>query len=204
MFSVEPVGPEPAADLANLVFVKADCCFALFAHVGKPSRGGAALQARHRLLSISPFQGKNNARMNDISLRRFVTDAESVKFLSPWTLEEWLCRPDIVPNQHLLLVRANMDPYRSHPFHKHPTREELIYVISGQAEQWVGREYRILKAGEMAFIPTGEIHGTFNPFAEKLIFLAILSPAKADEPAVVDVSADEPWASIRKGMPAVK
>lgn len=140
----------------------------------------------------------------DLSKRRFVTDAESVKFLSPWTLEEWICRSDIVKNEHLMLVRANMDPFRSHPFHHHPTREELIYIISGQAEQWVGKEHRILKPGEMAFIPMGEIHGTYNPFPEKLVFLAILSPANAAEPGIVDVSTQEPWASIRKGFPETK
>lgn len=141
--------------------------------------------------------------MNDLEKRRFVTDAEAVKFVSPWTLEEWLCRSDIVKNKHLLLVRANMDPFRSHPFHKHPTREELIYIVSGQAEQWVGNTHRILKPGEMAFIPMGEIHGTFNPFPEKLVFLAILSPSDAPEPGIVDVSMEEPWASMRKGFPEV-
>lgn len=133
----------------------------------------------------------------DIDLRRFVTNAEAVRFQSPWTIEEWLCRSDIVNNQHLMLVRANMDPFRSHPFHTHPTREELIYILSGQAEQWVSREKRILKAGEMAFIPMGEVHGTYNPFPEPLVFLAILSPAQAAEPGIVDVSTQEPWASIR-------
>jgi quercetin dioxygenase-like cupin family protein len=139
----------------------------------------------------------------NISQRRFVTKAEAVTFQSPWTIEEWLCRSDVVNNQELLLVRANMDPFRSHPFHSHPTREELIYIISGQAEQWVGKEHRILKPGEMAFIPQGEIHGTFNPFPEKLVFLAILSPSKADEPSIVDYSTQEPWVSLRKGFPPV-
>ena len=134
--------------------------------------------------------------------RRFVTAADAVRFVSPWTLEEWLCRSDVVKNEHLMLVRANMDPFRSHPFHTHPTREEIIYVISGQAEQWIGKDWRILKPGEMAFIPMGEVHGTFNPFPEKLVFLAILSPAQAPEPGIVDVSTQEPWASIRTGPPA--
>lgn len=137
------------------------------------------------------------------SLRRFVTANEAVRFQSPWTLEEWLCRADVLDNKQLLLVRANMDPRRCHPFHTHPTREELIYIISGKAEQWVGREHRILKPGEMAFIPQGEAHGTYNPFDEKLVFLAILAPSNAPDPAIVDVSTQEPWASIRKGFPAV-
>ncbi len=139
----------------------------------------------------------------DTQGRRFVTAADAVRFLSPWTLEEWMCRDDVVANEHLLLVRANMDAGRCHPFHTHPTREELIYIISGRAEQWVAREHRILGPGEMAFIPMGEVHGTFNPFGEKLVFLAILSPAMAAEPGIVDVSTQEPWASIRKGFPPV-
>ena len=109
----------------------------------------------------------------------------------------------MVDNKQLLLVRANMEPRRSHPFHKHPTREELIYIICGKAEQWVAKEHRILKAGEMAFIPQGEVHGTYNPFDEKLVFLAILAPSNAPEPGIVDVSQEEPWASLRKGFPAV-
>jgi quercetin dioxygenase-like cupin family protein len=133
-----------------------------------------------------------------IATRRFVTAAEKVDFLSPWTLEEWLCRGDIVNNEHLMLVRANMEPGRDHPFHCHPTREEIIYVISGKAEQWVGQEKRILNPGDIAFIPMGEVHGTYNPFDEKLVFLAILSPAKADEPGLVDMSSEEPWKSLRQ------
>jgi quercetin dioxygenase-like cupin family protein len=132
-----------------------------------------------------------------IAQRRFVTEQEKIDFQSPWTLDEWLCRSDIVANEHLLMVRANMEPGDSHPFHFHPTREELIYILSGQAEQWVGKEKRILKPGDTAFIPMGEVHGTYNPFSDKLVFLAILSPAQADDPAMVDASQEEPWKSLR-------
>src|SRR5438045_5727239 len=101
------------------------------------------------------------------------------------------------------MVRANMEPGRSHPFHTHPTREEIIYVLSGRAEQWVGQEHRILGPGEMVLIPKGEVHGTYNPFRERLVFLAILSPAKAAEPGILDVSAQQPSPSLvqRHGSP---
>lgn len=134
---------------------------------------------------------------DNIADRRFVTAAEKVDFISPWTLEEWICRNDVVPNEHLLMVRANMEPGNSHPWHNHPTREEIIYVISGRAEQWVGQQKRILGPGEMSFIPMGEVHGTWNPFKERLVFLAILSPANAPEPGIVDMSTEEPWKSMR-------
>lgn len=142
----------------------------------------------------------------NIAERRFVTAAEKVDFLSPWTLEEWLCRSDVVPNQELLMVRANMEAGHSHPFHTHPTREEIIYILSGRAEQWNGQQHRVLGPGEMVLIQKGEVHGTYNPFRERLVFLAILSPANAPEPGIVDVSTQEPWASLREkqGLPTCR
>ena len=138
--------------------------------------------------------------------RRFVTATEKVDVQSPWTVEEWLCRSDVVPNQDLMMVRANMEAGWSHPFHTHPTREEIIYILSGRAEQWIGDQNRILGPGEMVLIPKGEVHGTYNPFRERLVFLAILAPAKAAEPGIVDVSTQGPWASLRakRGLPACK
>jgi len=136
--------------------------------------------------------------------RRFVTAAEKIDVVSPWTIEEWLCRSDVVPNRELMMVRANMEPGRCHPFHTHPTREEIIYILSGRAEQWINGEHRVLGPGEMVLVRKGEVHGTYNPFRERLVFLAILSPANAAEPGIVDVSGEEPWASIRasRGLPA--
>ena len=134
------------------------------------------------------------------STRRFLTPAEAIRAQVPWAVEEWLCRSDVVQNEHLLMVRVNMEPGRAHAFHTHPTREELLYVLSGRAEQWVGKEHQVLGPGEVAFVPMGEVHGTYNPFAEKLVFLAILSPAKAPEPAIVDLSTEEPWRSLRSGF----
>ena len=145
--------------------------------------------------------------MSTPAARRFVQVSDAIRETNPWTNNEWLCRPDVVAADKLLLVRANMDPGRCHPFHFHPHREEIIYVLYGRAEQWVGEEYRILSAGEMAHIPAGTIHATYNPHQEPLVFLAILSPAnlppeQAAAPDPADVSTQEPWASIRKGRPA--
>jgi mannose-6-phosphate isomerase-like protein (cupin superfamily) len=72
-----------------------------------------------------------------------------------------------------------------------------------RAEQWIGRQHRILGPGEMVLISNGEVHGTYNPFNERLVFLAILSPANAPEPGIVDVSMEEPWCSLRNGFPPV-
>jgi quercetin dioxygenase-like cupin family protein len=128
---------------------------------------------------------------------RFVTAENLIVEESPWTLNHWLCRPDIVAAEKLMLVRAEMAPGKCHPFHRHPALEEIIYVVSGRAEQWVDREMKLLGPGDSAHVPVNVVHGTYNAGAEPLTFLAILSPAKFDGPAMIDVSEEEPWKSLR-------
>ncbi len=141
--------------------------------------------------------------------KRFVQKEDALRETNPWTHNEWLCRPDLVAAEKLLMVRATMPPGHCHPFHRHPHREEIIHVLEGRAEQWVDGEYRILEPGEIAHLPAGTVHATYNPFPETLVFLAILSPAtlpadlaRAEDPE--DVSEEEPWASIRAGMTPCK
>ena len=100
-----------------------------------------------------------------------------------------------------MLVRVRMPVGQAHQFHHHPGMEEIIYVESGTAEQWVEGEKRLLKAGEIAHIPRGVVHGTYNAGAGPLVFLAILSPATFEGPALVDVHLDDPWRSLRTPLP---
>ncbi|MEP7345146.1 MAG: cupin domain-containing protein, partial [Gemmatimonadaceae bacterium] len=113
---------------------------------------------------------------------------------------EWLSRPGLTNAEDLLLVRVAMPAGRAHQFHRHPAMEEIIYVVSGTAEQWVDRECRTLRAGEIAHIPRNMVHGTYNASDETLVFLAILSPAKFDGPALIDVYNEEPWRSHKTPM----
>ncbi|MGE3803725.1 MAG: cupin domain-containing protein [Gemmataceae bacterium] len=129
---------------------------------------------------------------------RFVTEKEMKVEELPWGPHDWLCRPDLVEAEKLLLVRVHIPPGLGHAFHRHPEMEELIYVLDGTCEQWVDREQKILKAGDVAHIPMDMVHGSYNIGSETLHLLAILSPAKITGPALVDVSQEEPWKSLRK------
>lgn len=130
----------------------------------------------------------------------FIQAADTVKASDPWATVEWLSNKELVGAKELLLVRATIAKGRSHPFHRHPTREEIIYVISGKAEQWVEDEFRILTAGEIAHIPKNTVHGTYNPFEEDVTFLAILSPLESEGPDLVDASEEAPWKDMRSKM----
>jgi quercetin dioxygenase-like cupin family protein len=130
-------------------------------------------------------------------MKRFITAADAQHGAFPWCTVEWMSNAELVGAQELLLVRATFPPGEAHNFHRHPAREEIIYVLAGQADQWVGREVRRLQAGELAHIPKDTPHATFNPGPAPLKFLAILSPANAPGEFTVDVFDEEPWVTLR-------
>lgn len=127
----------------------------------------------------------------------FVTSPEAEIEILPWGRHEWLCRAGLTGAEALQLVRVTMPPGAAHPFHRHPCFEELLYYLEGEAEQWVGREKRIMRPGEVVHVPRDEVHGTYNSSKKPLTFLAVLSEARFDGPAVIDMSQDEPWKSLR-------
>ena len=128
---------------------------------------------------------------------RFVTSSEAVVEELPWGPHEWLARAGLTESKLLQLVRVSMPGGKAHRFHRHPAMEEMLYVVEGRVEQWVGRERRVLGPGELAHVPVNEVHGSYNVFAERAVFLAILSPAVFDGPALIDVSGEEPWRSLK-------
>jgi quercetin dioxygenase-like cupin family protein len=131
---------------------------------------------------------------------RFVATGDAQVEPSPWGPHDWLSRPGLTQADELLMVRVLMPPGTAHQFHRHPEMEEIIYVISGTAEQWVDRASRRLGPGEMAHIPKDVVHGTYNAGDDTLVFLAILSPATFTGPALIQVENEEPWRSLRPPM----
>lgn len=135
--------------------------------------------------------------MSESVARRFVTAHDVEVEHLPWGAHEWLCRPGLTDARDLLLVRVRMPPGTGHAFHRHPAMEEIIYVVSGTGEQWVDADRRLLTAGDIAHIPRDVVHGTWNAGNDTLVFLAILSPAIFEGPALVDVSFEAPWSTLR-------
>ena len=139
-------------------------------------------------------------RPSPVESLRFVTSKRAQVELAPWGKHWWLSRPGLTDTKQLTLVRVKMKPGAGHRFHYHPAREEIIYVLDGVAEQWVDREKRLLKAGESAFIPAKVVHAIHNTTKKPMSFLAILSPAEARGPFLVDCYDDEPWRSLRPSV----
>jgi quercetin dioxygenase-like cupin family protein len=127
---------------------------------------------------------------------RFVTDRECSLEQLPWGPHEWLCRPGLTDAKQLQVVRVTMPAGKCHAFHRHPEFEEVLYLVDGKLEQFVGRERRVITAGTLVHVPTNEVHGSYNVFEKPATFLAILSPAACQGPPLIDVSGEEPWRSL--------
>jgi quercetin dioxygenase-like cupin family protein len=127
---------------------------------------------------------------------RFVTDRECSLEQLPWGPHEWLCRPGLTDAKQLQVVRVTMPAGKCHAFHRHPEFEEVLYLVDGKLEQFVGRERRVITPGTLVHVPTNEVHGSYNVFEQPATFLAILSPAACQGPPLIDVSGEEPWRSL--------
>ncbi len=137
------------------------------------------------------------ATQSSLPAWRFVSRAEAEIEDMGDRMHHWYCKPGMVADTNLLFVRVSMLPGQAHRFHIHPHMEEIIYVLSGAAEQWLDREKRLLGAGDSLYLPAGMVHATYNAGNQPLEFLAILTPAKNPGPPVVDVYDQEPWKSLR-------
>jgi quercetin dioxygenase-like cupin family protein len=131
------------------------------------------------------------------NVRRFVPRKDAPREFLPWGEHLWYARPGLVETAQLLVVQVDMPPGTGHRFHRHPGREEVLYLLDGQAEQWVSTEKMALGPGDAAFIPADVVHAIFNDSDRLVRFLAILGPAETDGPMLVDCYDEEPWRSLR-------
>ena len=110
----------------------------------------------------------------------------------------WLSRPSTTGAKDLVVIEVTWQPGTGHGFHKHPTQEEVIYIIDGEVEQWLDNEKMILGPGDSVFIEADVVHASYNDTDKPATMLAILAPCQGDDGYVtIDVFEEEPWKSMR-------
>jgi quercetin dioxygenase-like cupin family protein len=92
----------------------------------------------------------------------------SAAMLLPFAPQVGVKRTDLqrhdlaIPGHEVIQVRVDLAPGVAFGRHRHPG-EEIVYVIEGELEYEIeGRRPVTLKAGEVLFIPDGEIHAAKN------------------------------------------
>lgn len=132
---------------------------------------------------------------------RFIHTDDIVWDHLEWGRLGWVVRPANVPDStSLTMLDVVIQPGNGHDFHKHPNQQEAIYVLEGEIEQWVEDTRTYLSAGEAVFVPMDTVHATFlaedAPAPARLLVTLGPSYSEAGYEAL-DVSAEEPWASLR-------
>ncbi|MCZ7648631.1 MAG: cupin domain-containing protein [Planctomycetota bacterium] len=129
---------------------------------------------------------------------RFLPAAEADRETPDWGQLAWLSRPATTGAKQLTVIEVTLAPGGGHDFHRHPRQEEVIYVVAGQVEQWLGPEKRVLKAGDSVYIHANQVHASFNVFKADAKVLAILGPCAGEAGyELEDVSKQAPWKSLR-------
>jgi quercetin dioxygenase-like cupin family protein len=107
-----------------------------------------------------------------------------------WGKLKWMSEPRVTRAERFSAGVVVLAPGKGHRRHNHPGIEEILYVVSGQGIQKVGREVRLVTPGMLVHIPPDVYHETVNTGWVEMVILAIYAPPG-------------PEAQLRK-MPGVK
>lgn len=99
----------------------------------------------------------------------------------------------------LVVMDVVIEPGGGHDFHRHPDQEEMIIVQSGEVIQFIEQESSRLTPGDSVFLEPGVIHATFNRGEGPARLQVVIGPSLGGETgyALVDVSDQDPWRSLR-------
>jgi quercetin dioxygenase-like cupin family protein len=128
----------------------------------------------------------------------FVKQADIAVDHLDWGDIGWRARPANTSCKTFVVMDVSLEPGFGHDFHKHPEQDEMIIVKAGQIEQWIGDERTTLAVGDSVYLDADVVHASFNVGSETAHLQVVLAPAVGDEGyQLVDVSAEQPWASLR-------
>ena len=131
-------------------------------------------------------------------MSRFVMSGEVPIETFDWGSAGMRCAPPATGCGSFVVMDVRLDPGFHHAFHKHPDQDEMIFVTSGRIVQWLGDQHSELGPGDSVYIDKDVVHGSYNDFSEPAQLQVVLAPAIGDGGYVaVDVSSEEPWASLR-------
>jgi quercetin dioxygenase-like cupin family protein len=129
------------------------------------------------------------------------SDVEQEQF--DWGTIGWRCRPANTGSKHLVVMDVTLGPGEGHDFHRHPGQEEMIIVKEGEVTQYLEREATTLGPGDSVYIDDDVVHASFNDGNQTAHLQVVIGPSIGGEGyGLVDVSSEEPWASLRSAAPA--
>ena len=131
-------------------------------------------------------------------MSKFVMGSEVSTEDFDWGSAGMRCAPPGTGCDTFVVMDVRLDPGFFHAFHKHPDQDEMIIVLRGKIVQYLNEDRVELGAGDSVYIDKDVVHGSYNDFSETANLQVILAPPMGDGGyELVDVSAEEPWSSVR-------
>lgn len=133
------------------------------------------------------------------AIKNFILESEATMEQHDWGTLRWVSNPTVQDATQITSLVVHLPASKGHDFHLHPTQEEVIFVLDGSIEQWVGKEKHILNAGDSVFIPANTVHASFQIGEKEAKLLATLGPCSDNEVGydIQDMSTESPWSTIR-------
>jgi oxalate decarboxylase/phosphoglucose isomerase-like protein (cupin superfamily) len=106
-----------------------------------------------------------------------VSPGELTTMSFDWGSIKWFVTPYAIKDARSSLGEVIVNPGKGHARHNHPDADEVIYVISGEAQQMVddGEPFAI-KEGDAVHIPKGVWHSTYNTTWRPLRLIVTYTP----------------------------
>jgi quercetin dioxygenase-like cupin family protein len=116
-----------------------------------------------------------------------------------WGEIGWRCVP-ATGAREFVVMDVTLEPGGGHDFHRHPGQEEMIVVKRGQVRQYLERDSAVLHVDDSVFVDADLVHASFNEGQETAVLQVIIAPSLGEGSGygLVDVSGEEPWASLRR------
>ena len=107
-------------------------------------------------------------------------DVDKLEF--DWGIVHMLAHEDATGGNTFSFGVVELQPGKGHIRHNHPTADEVIYVVSGEADQMLDDEEPIrIQAGDCIWIPKGVYHSTINRSDEPIQLIVVYAPAGAEQ-----------------------
>ena len=128
----------------------------------------------------------------------FVKQSDVIEENFDWGVIGWRLTPD-KGSKHLVIMDVTLEPSEGHDFHRHPGQEEMIIVKRGRITQYLEQESTTLEVDDSVFIDADMVHASFNESDDPALLQVIIAPSLREGTGygLVDVSGEEPWASVR-------
>jgi quercetin dioxygenase-like cupin family protein/GNAT superfamily N-acetyltransferase len=93
---------------------------------------------------------------------RTADQASAQRIVEDWGSLNWLASAQIGNAEGVTVGRVTIAPGHSNPRHSHTTCEEVLYLLSGRLEHWIGDGSVILEAGDTLTVPAHVPHYATN------------------------------------------